>query len=103
LAKSDAPEPVPAPAKLPLRPAWALTDTRDARSLQHEIASALARDPKLAHAAIQIDVTDAEVTLTGTANGVEERLQAERLVQSYAWNRRVTDHIEVLPSISAQR
>jgi hypothetical protein len=101
-AKGEAPEAMPAPQKLPARPAWAMADTRDALTLQSEISSALARDPKLARSTIQINVSDVEVTLAGKANGTEERLQAERLAQSYAWNRKLVDRIEVVPSMSSR-
>ena len=101
-AKGEVPEAEPTPQKLPVRPAWAMADTRDALALQSEISNALARDPKLARSTIQIDVSDAEVTLAGRANGTEERLQAERLAQSYAWNRKLVDRIEVVPSVSAR-
>jgi osmotically-inducible protein OsmY len=80
-----------------------MADTRDARSLQMEIASALARDPKLASSAIQVDVDDKSVTLEGRASGGEERLQAQRLAHSYAWNRKLVDHIEVAHSVPTQK
>jgi hypothetical protein len=99
---TEAAETKPAP-KIPARPEWAMADTRDSRSLQMEIASALARDPKLAGSAIQVDVDDKSVTLEGRASGGEEHLQAQRLAHSYAWNRKLVDHIEVAHSVSAQK
>jgi len=99
---ADAVETKPVP-KIPARPEWAMADTRDAHSLQMEIASALARDPKLASSAIRVDVDDKSVTLEGRAAGGEEHLQAQRLAHSYAWNRKLVDHIEVVPSVSTQR
>ena len=64
-------------------------------ALQNEIASALARDPRLAGSTIQVNVDDTAVTLEGRAAGDEEHLQAQRLAQSYAWNRKLVDHIAV--------
>lgn len=101
-ASSEVAETKPAP-KIPARPEWVMADTRDARSLQMEIASALARDPKLAGSAIQVDVDDKSVTLEGRAAGGEEHLQAQRLAHSYAWNRKLVDHIEVAHSVSTQK
>jgi hypothetical protein len=101
--KGEVAEATPAPKKVPSRPEWAMSDTRDASSLQIEIASALAGDPKLAGSAIQVNVDDGAVTLEGRAAGSEERLQAQRLARSYAWNRKVVDHIEVVNSVSAQK
>ncbi len=102
--KSEAAEATPAQKKIPEgRPAWAMADTRDADGLQSEIASALAHDPKLAGSAIQVSVNDNSVTLEGRVPGSEEHLQAQRLAQSYAWNRKLVNHIEVAPSMSAQK
>jgi cytoskeletal protein RodZ len=107
IAKDAPRETVPqavAPAKkYPARPAWALNDMRDAHSLEAEITNAIAHDAKLKDSAIQVKVDDDAVTLQGRAAGSDERLQAERLVQSYAWNRKVVDKIEVAPRVSAQR
>jgi osmotically-inducible protein OsmY len=80
-----------------------MVDTRDARTLQIEIAGALARDPKLASSSIQVKVDDGGVTLEGRAAGTEEHLQAQRLTQSYAWNRKLVDHIEIVRPVSAQK
>ena len=102
-AESVQPATSPSASKVPARPQWALTDMRDANSLQVEIANALARDPKLATSSIQVHVDDSSVTLEGRAAGSEERLQAQRLAQSYAWNRKLVDQIEVQHSVSAAK
>jgi hypothetical protein len=102
--KNESGEAIPAPRKvIPARPGWAMNDTRDAHSLQAEIAVALARDPKLVDSSIKVSVEDGLVTLEGRAAGTEERLQAERLTQSYAWNRKLVDHIEIVGGVSAQK
>ena len=108
IAKNVPRETVPAsqaaPAKqYPARPAWALNDMRDAHSLEVEITNAISHDAKLNGSAIQVKVDDEAVTLLGRAAGSDERLQAERLAQSYAWNRKVVDKIEVAPRVAAQR
>ncbi|HVJ04652.1 MAG TPA: BON domain-containing protein [Candidatus Saccharimonadales bacterium] len=93
-----------APVKeIPARPQWALTDNRDANTLQVEIANALARDPKLTGSSFQVKVDEGAVTLEGQATGTEERLQAVRLAQSYAWNRKLLDKIDVVRGVSAQK
>lgn len=102
-APAEAPQVAPAPKKIATRPEWAMTDTRDAYSLQTEIANALARDPKLAGSEIQVKVDDDSVTMEGRAAGSEERLQAQRLAQSYAWNRKLVDHLEVVSSVTAHK
>jgi len=80
-----------------------MSATRDARSLQTEISDALAGDPKLRDSTITVRVDDELVTLEGRAAGTEELLQAQRLARSYAWDRKVVDHIEVAPMVSAQK
>lgn len=100
--KSEVAE-APASEKAERRPDWAMPDTRDAASIQSEISAAFARDPKLAGSAIQVRVDEDSVTLEGRAAGVQEHLQAQRLAQSYAWNRKMVDHVEVLSKMSAQK
>ncbi len=100
---APAPQPVELAKKFPSRPAWAMNDTRDSHGLEEEIASAFARDAKLKGSSIRVKVDDDAVTLEGRAMGSEERLQAARLAQSYAWNRKLVDHVEVAPRVSAQK
>jgi len=105
---SEAAEAAPAPMKASeRRPKWAMADTRDAGSLQNEIASALAHDPKLVGSSIQVSVDDGSVTLEGRAAGAQEHLQAQRLAKSYAWNRKLVDHILVdhieVPPMAAKK
>lgn len=100
MTKNEGAGPAEVSSKPSARPAWAMDDSRDAGSLQSEISNALARDPRLERAAIHVKVDDAAVTLEGRAEGAQERLQAERLAQSYAWNRRLVDHIEVVSSLA---
>jgi osmotically-inducible protein OsmY len=80
-----------------------MNDTRDSHGLEEDIASAFARDAKLKGSSIRVKVDDDAVTLEGRALGSEERLQAARLAQSYAWNRKLVDHVEVAPRVSAQK
>lgn len=80
-----------------------MADTRDDHSLQTEIASALAHEPMLADSTIQVDVDDKSVTLEGRAAGEEEHRLAQRLAHSYAWNRKLVDHIAVAPKVTAQK
>jgi osmotically-inducible protein OsmY len=80
-----------------------MADTRDASSLQTEIASALAHDSMLAGSAIKVNVDDKSVTLEGLVTREEEHLQAQRLAHSYAWNRKLVDHITVAPKVTAQK
>jgi hypothetical protein len=106
----DPPQPVeeslappPEPRKLPDRPQWAATAGDDSLTLQAKIANALARDPNLSSSPIQVRVDDSAITLEGHAAGGQEHLEAQRLAQSYAWNRKVIDHVEVGPGLTARK
>lgn len=100
MAENEATAPKESSSRALARPDWAMDDTRDAGSLQSEIASALARDPRLQRSAIEVKVDGDEVTLEGRAEGPEERVQAKRLAQSYAWNHKLVDHIQVAAEAS---
>jgi hypothetical protein len=89
------PEEIPATKRIPERPQWAMTEKSDTGALQQEIAQALAHDPKLAHSTIQVQVDESAITLRGRVGGGEQRLEAQRLAQSYAWDRKLVDRIEV--------
>jgi hypothetical protein len=50
-----------------------------------------------------VRVDDSAITLEGHAAGGQEHLEAQRLAQSYAWNRKVIDHVEVGPGLTARK
>ncbi|HZR30056.1 MAG TPA: BON domain-containing protein [Terriglobales bacterium] len=67
----------------------------DNTTLQNQIQGALKNEPTLANDAIVVVVSDNSVDLSGTAGSKKERQTAKRIAQSYANNRKVTDHITV--------
>lgn len=67
----------------------------DNSTLQDQIRTAIKNEPTLANDAIVVVVTDDGVDLSGTAASKKERQTARRIAQSYANNRKVTDHITV--------
>jgi len=67
----------------------------DNSTLQNQIQTAIKNEPTLANDAITVNVTDSAVELSGTASSKKERQTAQRIAQSYANNRKVTDHITV--------
>ena len=67
----------------------------DNSTLQNQIQTAIKNEPTLVNDAITVSVTDSAVELSGTASSKKERQTARRIAQSYANNRKVTDHITV--------
>ena len=63
--------------------------------LQSQVQNALQQEPTLANSTIIVAVTDDAVDLSGNVNAAKDKQTAERIAQSYAGNRRVTDHLNV--------
>jgi len=63
--------------------------------LQGQIQNALKNEPTLANDNINVSVTDNEIDLAGTVTTGKEKLTAKRIVQSFAGNRKVKDHLTV--------
>ncbi len=64
-----------------------------AAQLQSQIQLAITNEPTLAKSNINVNVTQDEITLSGSVSNGKERQTAERIAQSYAENRRVTDRL----------
>jgi osmotically-inducible protein OsmY len=63
--------------------------------LQQRITIALQNDPHLAKDTIQVNVTPDTIVLAGTVGTTEEKNAADRIAQSFAQNRRVSDSLQV--------
>jgi len=63
--------------------------------LQGQIQNALKNEPTLANDTINVSVADNEIDLGGTVATGKEKLTAKRIVQSFAGNRKVKDHLTV--------
>lgn len=63
--------------------------------LQSQIQNALKNEPTLSNDSINVAVTDDAIDLTGSVATGKEKQTAKRIVQSYAGNRKVTDHLTV--------
>lgn len=63
--------------------------------LQGQIQNALKNEPTLSNDSINVAVTDDAIDLTGSVATGKEKQTAKRIVQSYAGNRKVTDHLTV--------
>lgn len=67
----------------------------DPATLRSQIESAFQSDPTLSNSNLHVNVTDSEITVTGTVPSGKEKQTARRIAQSYGANRKVLDKIEV--------
>jgi hypothetical protein len=63
--------------------------------LQSQIQNALKNEPTLSSDTVNANVTDSGIDLSGTVATGKEKQTAKRIAQSYAGNRKVTDHLTV--------
>lgn len=66
-----------------------------AGDLQAQIQNAIRNEPTLANDNVRVSVTDEGIELTGAVATAKEKLTAQRIAQSYAENRKVSDRITV--------
>lgn len=63
--------------------------------LQSQIQNALSKEPTLANDHLDVSVSDDQIELSGAVTTAREKLSAQRIVQSYAGNRKVKDQVKV--------
>src|SRR5262245_33237588 len=63
--------------------------------IQDQIQSKLNSEPGLENDRVSVNVTDAEVTVTGTVDDGTERDIALRIAKSYAGDRKIVDKLEI--------
>jgi osmotically-inducible protein OsmY len=66
-----------------------------ASDLQAQIQNALKNEPTLSNDKVNVSVLDDEIDLSGSVATSKEKLTAQRIVQSYAENRKVNDRLTV--------
>lgn len=93
--------PPPAPFKSNL-PGAVIVTGEDTQALKVQIESALQRDASLMGSALNVNIDDKGVELTGQVNSGKERVAARRIAQSYSGNRRVQDKITVMGQADTQ-
>ena len=70
--------------------------------VQSNIQAALQKEPTLASANIQVNVTNKAVELSGTVTSSEEKKTAEQIAKSNAAGRKVKNHIKVSAAAPAE-
>lgn len=73
----------------------ATTEAVSSSEMQTQIQNALRNEPTLVNDSVSVAVSDEEITVSGTVASTKEKLTAQRIVQSYAGNRRLKDHLKV--------
>lgn len=76
--------------------------------LQREIQNALSKEPTLSGDNVNVAVSGENIETSGSVNTAKEKLTATRIVQSFAGNRKVVNHITIghgstLPTSSSDR
>lgn len=71
------------------------TEAASSSEMQTQIQNALKNEPTLANDAVTVAVSDDEISISGAVATAKEKLTAQRIVQSYAGNRRVKDHLRI--------
>jgi hypothetical protein len=71
------------------------TTAASSSDLQGQIQNALKNEPTLSSDTVNVNVTDSSIDLNGTVATGKEKQTAKRIAQSYAGNRKVTDHLTV--------
>jgi osmotically-inducible protein OsmY len=69
--------------------------TSSTDQMRSQIETALKNEPTLSSSNVMVNVTDTEITLSGTVATGKDKQTAKRIAQSYAGNRKVVDHITV--------
>jgi BON domain len=65
------------------------------REIQEQIQSKLNSEPGLDNDRVRVNVTDSEVTVTGSVDDEAERDVALRIAESYAGDRQIVDKLEI--------
>lgn len=69
--------------------------TGDMTTLQKQIETSIKNDPTLTDSSVNVNVSETAIDLNGTVGTSKAKLNAERIAQSYAQNRKVNDNLQV--------
>lgn len=64
-------------------------------TLQKQVETSIKNDPTLTDSTVSVNVTDNAIDLNGTVGSAKAKMNAERIAQSYAQNRKVNDNLQV--------
>ena len=64
-------------------------------TLQNQIQTKIKNDPTLTNSTVSVNVGASSIDLSGTVGSSQAKARAERIAQSYAQNRKVTNNLQV--------
>jgi len=64
-------------------------------TLQKQIESSIKNDSSLTDSSVSVNVSENSIDLNGSVGSSKAKMQAERIAQSYAQNRKVNDNLQV--------
>jgi osmotically-inducible protein OsmY len=64
-------------------------------TLEKQIETSIKNDPSLTDSSVVVKLSDSAIDLTGTVGSAKAKMNAERIAQSYAQNRKVNDNLQV--------
>jgi osmotically-inducible protein OsmY len=67
----------------------------DMTTLQKQIETSIKNDPSLTDSTVAVNVSDSSIDLNGTVANSRAKMNAERIAQSYAQNRKVNNNLQV--------
>jgi hypothetical protein len=63
--------------------------------LQSQIQNALSKEPTLSGESVRVSVAEDNIEMSGNVGSAKEKLTATRIVQSYAGNKKVVNHVTI--------
>lgn len=82
-------------AQVPETPTPAATPSVSDSELQSQIHNALVKEPTLSGENVRVSVAEDNIEINGNVGTAREKLTATRIVQSYAGNKKVVNHLTV--------
>jgi hypothetical protein len=84
-----------APAQVPETPTPSATPAISDSDLPSQIQNALVKEPTLSGESVRVSVAEDNIEINGNVGTGREKLTATRIVQSYAGNKKVVNHLTV--------
>lgn len=84
-----------AQTQVPETPAATANPPISDSELQSQIQNSLSKEPTLSGESVRVSVTEDNIEMSGNVGSAREKLTATRIVQSYAGNRKVINHVTI--------
>jgi len=84
-----------AQTQVPETPAATTNPPISDSDLQSQIQNALSKEPTLSGESVRVSVAEDNIEMSGNVGSAREKLTATRIVQSYAGNKKVVNHLTI--------